>query len=293
MNAPPTLNLAVMNDLHVGVEAGDVFQNSALTADARKTVAAAVAAINLQQPDLVLIPGDLTHNASEDELTEVLSYLNTLRCPFVVCKGNHDRETPEAAQRFDRALGNNVQPGVVQRADLNLPNGVAILVLESSWKHEEPPGPDSPPTLALLDKGLVEQALNGLDRQRPEWLLVVSHYPLVSQATHARANNLKYAGHVNGGDTLLNELSARAGAVVCFCGHNHYHHILPGENWLQCATGAMVEYPAEFRLVTIADNSVTISTHAGAPSTVAAAPEPAHPQVHGRPEDCEHIWQPG
>lgn len=293
MDARSSLKLAIMNDLHVGVDTGNGFQNPFLTSDARETVAATVAAINRRQPDLVLIPGDLTHNAAEGELAEVLSYLSALRCPFVVCKGNHDRETPESAQRFDRALGKNAQPGIVHRADLNLPEGMAILVLESSWKREVPPDPGSPQPLAVLDEGLVEQALKELERQRPEWLLVVSHYPLVSQALHATARNLKYGGHIRGGDELLKQLRAHAGAVACFCGHNHYHHLMAGENWLQCVTGAMVEYPAEFRLVTIAGDNVTIVTHAGAPSAVAAAPAPECPQVHGRPTDRELIWRPG
>lgn len=293
MNTQPTLKLAIMNDLHVGVRAGGSFQNPVLSGDARKTVAAAVAAINLEQPDLVLIPGDLTHNAAEDELAEVLSYLNALCCQFVVCKGNHDRETTEAAQRFDLALGKSAQPGIVQRADLNLPGGVAILVLESSWEPKDPPDPANPQPLAVLDEGLAKKALTELARQQPEWLLVVSHYPLVSQATYTTETGLKYAGHVRGGEELLTALSARVGAVVCFCGHNHYHHILAGENWLQCATGAMIEYPAEFRLVTIAANSVTVSTHAGAPTAVAAAPEPVCPSVHGRLGDRELTWRPG
>lgn len=295
MDARPALKLAIMNDLHVGVDAdgGNGFQNPFLTDDARETVAATVASINRRQPDLVLIPGDLTHNAAEDELAEVLAYLNELCCPFVVCKGNHDRETPEAAIRFDRALGKNAQAGILCRDDLNLPQGTAILVLESSWKHESPPYPDGPQPLAVLDEGVAEQAMKELDRLRPDRLLVVSHYPLVSHAIYATANNLKYGGHVRRGDELLKELCARAGTVILFCGHNHYHHILAEENWLQCATAALVEYPAEFRLATITGDSVTISTHAGAQAAVDLAPAPGCPWVHGRPEDRERVWRPG
>ncbi|CAN5203718.1 hypothetical protein BH23CHL1_BH23CHL1_26580 [soil metagenome] len=292
MDTRPALKLAIMTDLHVGIDAGSGFQNPFLTDDARETVAATVAAVNQRKPDLVLIPGDLTHNATENELAEVLAYLNELCCPFVVCKGNHDRETPAAAQRFDRALGKNAQPGIVQRADLNLPPGMVILVLESSWKRAGPPYPDGPQPLAVLDDGIAEHAIHELVQLRPEWLLIVSHYPLVSQVIHSTTSNLKYGGHIRGGDELLKQLRARAGAVILFSGHNHYHHILEDENWLQCATGALVEYPAEFRLVTIVDDSVMISTHAGAPAAVAAAPEPGCPSVRGRTEDRERIWRP-
>lgn len=292
MGAQASLRFAIMNDLHVGVDTGGGFQNPFLTGDARTTVAATVAAINRQQPDFVLVPGDLTSNATERELAEVLGYLDGLCCPFVVCKGNHDRESPEAARRFNAAFGERAQAGVVQREVLNLPASVAILVLESSWNHASPPYPEGPLPLAVLDEGLAEGALNELERRRPEWLLVVSHYPMMSQTAYAARNQLKYAGHVEGGEELLKELSARAGAVVCFCAHNHYHHIMARDNWLQCATGALVEYPAEYRLVTIAEGCLSISTHAGAQAAVDAAPAPQRPQVQGRPEDRKLFWQP-
>ncbi|CAN5725507.1 hypothetical protein BH20CHL1_BH20CHL1_07070 [soil metagenome] len=287
MDIRPSLRLAIMNDLHVG-SGGSVggFQNPFLTGDARQTVAATVAAINRQQPELVLIPGDLTSNASEAELGEVLGYLNELHCPFVVCKGNHDRESPEASQRFDAAFGKRAQAGLIRHEELTLPEGVALLVLESSWKHEGL----SP--LATLDEGLVEQALDELDSQRPQLLLVLTHYPLKSQAQYAADQGLKYGGHVRGGDVLLNELQKRAGAVVCFCGHNHYHHIMAGDTWLQCAIAAIVEFPSEYRLATIGGDDVTISTHTGVKDSVRRPAGLGCPQVVGRPEDREFIWRP-
>lgn len=291
MESRPVFSIAVMNDLHIGGAPSHGFQNRFLTDDAGATVAATVASINEHRPDLVLIPGDLTHNASDEELTDVLSHLNGLCCPFVACHGNHDRETPQSARRFDRALGINAGPGIVVRDDLRLPDDIAILVLESSWgSGGNPYTPDAPP-LAMLDDGIIETALSVLQQRRPAWLLVVSHYPLVSQAEYVSANQGRYAGHVEGGDDLMMELCDRAGAVVCFCGHNHYHHILTGARWLQCATGALAEYPAEYRLASIADGTITISTAAGAESIVAAASAPDARWVHGRPQDRAIIWR--
>lgn len=292
MESRPAFSIAVMNDLHIGGAPSHGFQNRFLSDDAGATVAATVASINERQPDLVLVPGDLTHNASEHELTDVLAHLNGLCCPFVACHGNHDRETPQSARRFDRALGINAGPGIVVRDDLRLPDDIAILVLESSWgSGGNPYTPGSPP-LAVIDDGIIERALRSLQQRRPEWLLVVSHYPLVSQAAYVSANKGKYAGHVDGGENIMRELSTRAGAVVCFCGHNHYHHILTGARWLQCATGALAEYPAEYRLASIVDGSMTISTAAGAESIVEAAPAPDAPWVQGRPQDRSITWRP-
>jgi predicted MPP superfamily phosphohydrolase len=291
MKDVPALKLAVMNDLHVGGPQGGGFQNPFLTTDAASLIAPAVEAINAFSPDLVLIPGDLTHDATLEQLRQVLRCLDDLNAPFLACRGNHDRETGESKERFDLALGARARAGITAGSDAGLTDATAILVLESSWhKDGQPYEPDNPP-LAVIDDGLAEQVLTDLDRIRPDLLLVVSHYPLISQADYVHISDGRYAGHVEGGGNFIRELTDRAGAVVVFCGHNHYHHIMCGERWLQCATGALIEYPAEFRLVTIENGSITIETTTAAQEVLAKAPTPKHPWVHGRPEDRQVIWR--
>lgn len=291
MNDVPALKLAVMNDLHVGGPRGGGFQNPFLTTDAARLLSAAVAAVNRSEPDLVLVPGDLTHDATQPQLDLVLACLHGLHAPFVACKGNHDRETPEAASRFGRALGTHAHPGIRKGSALGMTDATAVLVLESSWREDgQPYEPDDPP-LASIDTGLAEQALADLDRIVPETLLVLSHYPLVSQAAYVRGAGGRYAGHVSGGEAFLTALTERAGQVVVFCGHNHFHHVVRGGRWLQCATGALAEYPAEFRLVTVDNGGVTIETVTAARDVLDEAPAPEHPWVHGRPEDREVTWR--
>jgi predicted MPP superfamily phosphohydrolase len=291
MQSLPELTIAVMNDIHIGGPQGGGFQNTFLTADATEIMQPAVDAINEAGADLTLIPGDLTHDATWKQLSSLSLCLHGFDAPFMVCKGNHDRETSEAAARFDEAINTRARAGITWGEDLGLAREIAILVLESSWKKDgQPYEPDNPP-LASVDDGLIEQVLADLDRRRPQLLLVVSHYPLVSQAEYVASVQGNYAGHVEGGDVLLNQLTARAGTVLCFCGHNHYHHIMTGERWLQCGTGAMLEYPAEFRIVTLRDNQVTITTHTAARSILDKVPAPAQAWVAGRPQDREITWR--
>jgi 3',5'-cyclic AMP phosphodiesterase CpdA len=288
----PTLKIAVLNDLHVGGPEGGGFQNTFLKADATRLIRPTVEAINLAGPDLVLIPGDLTHDATSEQLSAVRECLKLLDAPFVCCMGNHDRETPEGMARFHTVFSAHTRPGVTSGLDFGLSSDVAVLVLEASWREDgEPYSADNPP-LAVIDPGIIEPALADLDRLWPSLLLVVCHYPLTSQAGYVRALGGEYAGHVSGGDDLLRQLVDRAGVVVCFTGHNHHHHIVTGNGWMQCATGALAECPAEYRLVQAADNRIAITTHTAVPDVVAAAPPPENPWVAGRPEDREFTWQP-
>lgn len=292
MTAAPAVKLAVMNDLHIGGPEGGGFQNWFLTTDAVALMAPTIEAINANGPDLVLIPGDLTHDATNEQLSQVLACLNDLECEFIACKGNHDCQSPEAAARFNRMVGKPGLPGVTSGPTLGLPDGIAVLSLEASWMMDNQPYLAEAPPLAMHDTNLIDRALADLDQLRPDWLLVVSHYPLLSQADYVRSQGGRYAGHVRDGQELLDQLLARAGAVICFCGHNHFHHIVTGDRWLQCATGALAEYPAELRTVTLEDGSVIISTLTGAAGLLEHSPAPQHTWVRGRSADRELIWHP-
>lgn len=291
MQSLPAMTIAVLNDLHVGGPEGGGFQNPFLTADTTAIIKPTVDAINRSAPDLVLIPGDLTQDATGDQLATVHRCLSDLDAPFLTCKGNHDRETPEAAARFDATFGKHAPPGVTPGTDIGLSDAVAILILESSWtKDDERYTPANPP-LAIVDDGLVAAALADLDALRPDLLLVTSHYPLVSQAAYVASVGGDYAGHVVDGEQLLSDLTSRARAVVCFSGHNHHHHVMTGERWLQCGTGALAEYPAEYRIIAISDGNLTITTQTAVNDLLQAAPAPKNVWVSGRPQDRELTWR--
>lgn len=291
MTAP--LRLAVLTDLHVGGRFGQGFQNPFLAEDARLTAGATVARVRAARPGLVLVTGDLTHNAFDEELAEARGYLDDIGAPYIVCRGNHDCETPAARARFDAAFDGTTRARQPRLLDLPNAAGVGILVVEASWNSDEGLDSERPP-LAVPEVELLP-VLAEIEALRPAVLLVLCHYPLVSQAAYALSHGGPYAGHIEGGDNLLTALSERAGAVVCFVGHNHYHHVIAGDRWLQCATGAIVEYPSEWRMVTLEPSagSVTVETLPGGAEAVAAAAPPYAPWVAGRPEDRDFSWQSG
>ena len=81
--------LAQISDIHVGgpnIGSGERFSS-------------ALSVINdmAQQPDLVLLTGDNTHNNTEAEWQEVKERLKVLRAPWVAINGNHDRSIVELA----------------------------------------------------------------------------------------------------------------------------------------------------------------------------------------------------
>ena len=284
-----SLRIAVLNDLHVGGRLGGGFQNPFLSDDPALTVAPTVERIRAALPGLVLVPGDLTHNSFDAELAEVRACLEGTGAPYIVCRGNHDCETGAARTRFDAAFSGRERAQRPRLLDVDGAAGVAVLAVEAAWNSDDGLDAARPPLAQQEDIG---PALAVLDDLRPEWLFVLCHYPFMSQAEYPLSHGGPYAGHVEHGDELLEELLARCGAVVVLVGHNHYHHVLAGERWLQIATGAIIEYPSEWRLLTLADGCVTVEMCPGGVPAVEAAPPPPAPWVSGRPQDRDFSWRP-
>ena len=70
-------------------------------------VAATVAWLNAQKPDLVIISGDLTQRAKEHQFRQAAAYLADIRatgCPILVVPGNHDVPLYDMVRRFAAPL---------------------------------------------------------------------------------------------------------------------------------------------------------------------------------------------
>jgi len=253
----PGFRLAVLSDLHVGIAKREGWHNWMISTDPADTLAPTVAALNRERLDLVIVTGDLTSEGTEEQLALAKHYLERLHCPYLVAKGNHDQRTSEARLTFERVFGERAKVGLVEGPIVGLPAGTALLLLDAWWLGDEGklqverPPVVIPPVQMGVPEDQLEEPLRLLQRRRPRLLLVCSHFPLLSQAEHLAAVRGKDAGHLLNGEVILKRLLGVADSVICFTGHQHFHHLLSGDRWLQCATGALAEYPGEYRLVEI------------------------------------------
>ena len=284
----PNLRFAVFTDLHVGSNTSGGWHNRFLTDDPAATTRAVVTAINRDAPDFTLVLGDLADHGTADELAAARAALDWLHGPWLALRGNHDVAPGADGVGFAQALRGRAQTGLVPPDRLPLPAGVVALTFEARWETVDGHWRVAIPEQELRD------ARDMLGGTRPALLLALCHFPFVRQgdAIRARDPHGKNAGTLWEGEAALAELAARADILLCFAGHQHFHHITTGANWLHCTTASLVEYPAEYRLVTIGAAGVQIETRPGAPQIVAAAPAPAASWVAGRAEDREVAWWP-
>ncbi|HUG13766.1 MAG TPA: metallophosphoesterase family protein [Thermomicrobiales bacterium] len=281
----PETRFAVLTDLHIGSTTANRWHNRFLTDRPEETAASAVAAVNAATLDFVLVTGDLSDLATDEELATAHAALEGLNAPWIVCRGNHDQQQPGESATFERAFGDRAPVGLVD--SLSLPTGVSLLVFDADW------GRDGDDWRVWIPDDQLDAAVAALEMKRPELLIVACHFPFVRQSEHIRSRDPhgKNAGTLWEGERALARLAALAGTLLAFTGHQHFHHIATGVNWLHCTTGALAEYPAELRIVTTGSHGVSIRTLPGAPEIVAANP-PDVTWVHGRREDREIVWMP-
>jgi len=283
----PAMRFAVVSDLHIGATTANRWHNRFLTDEPEATLAATVAAINDQQPQFVLVTGDLSDTASERELRLARGALDQLAAPWIVSRGNHDQSAAGDSEAFRQLFGDRAPVGLVGDDLVPLPEGVSLLSLDADWRTE------GDQWRVFVPDAQIEQAVASLAERRPELLLIACHFPFVRQAEfiRSRAEDGRNAGTLWDGEQALAQIATAAESTLVFTGHQHFHHITTGENWLHCTTASLAEYPAEFRIVTTGADGVQIRTLPGAPEVVAGAPVEVT-WVHGRAEDREVHWQP-
>jgi predicted phosphodiesterase len=275
------LRFAVFSDLHVGATTAKSWHNRFLTDQPEETVTATVAAVNAERPDFVVITGDLADLGTDGELERARAALDGLAVPWIVCPGNHDSTESGDRSAFERVFGERAPEGIVPADLLPLPDGVRAVSFAARW-HEE-----GGQWRVYLSDDAVQSAVNMLDGQRPRLLLIFCHFPFVRQSDFVReqaGGTGRNAGTLWDGEAALDTLAALADFTIAFTGHQHFHHIARGDNWLHVTTAALVEYPAEYRLVTIGPDGPRITTACGVPGLIDANP-PEVTWVRGRADD--------
>lgn len=277
---------AVVTDLHAGASTANHWHNHFLSDEPLATVAATLAAVNAGAPDFVAVLGDISDHAADVELCAARATLDQSTAPWFVCRGNHDVSPAGETAAWQRHFGDRAPVGVLPAGRLPLPEGVAAVVFDGSFGEVEGVW------RANLDPAAVEAARATLQHMQPDLLLVFCHFPFVRQSEHVRRYDGKNAGTLWEGERALQALAETAGATLCFAGHQHFHHIATSAApaWLHCTTASQAEFPAEFRVVTVAPGQVTLATERGAEAIVAAAAPPQVTWPAGRTEDRECTW---
>lgn len=192
-----SLNVVLIADLHLGYNTGV------------RRMKNMVGKINEQNPDVVVVAGDIFDNEYEaledpDRLAEVLRGIKT-KYGVYACYGNHDIQEPILAgftfgQKGVKKVSDPQMDEFMEKAGFRLLMDEAVLVADSFYIYGRPDY--ERPGRGIDKRKTPEELMETMDSTKP--ILVVDHEPRELQAL------------------------ADAGVDVDLCGHTHDGQMFPG-----------------------------------------------------------------
>ena len=207
------------------------------------------ALVKAEQPDAVIMTGDLTMRARRREFAAGLEWLQGLGVPVTVEVGNHDLPYFNPIDRFFRPYRRMTKIERMVEQPLDLP-GVAIVPLvttaRAQWRLNWSKG--------KVSRGALDRTLALLaDVPDGKLIFIACHHPLVEAETRASAQT-------HNGAQALKALAA-AGANAVLTGHVHdpfdIAHTVEGSVVRMIGAGTLSERtrttPPSFNEIRVAD----------------------------------------
>lgn len=222
------------------------------------------------KPDFLLVTGDVSSKQTREAMFEARDLMDGLGVPYYPMGGNHDFVLPESRDWFLEAFEHCLP---IQRTYYSFTHkGLHFSVLDPWWVWSD--GTISPVCEGAA-KGEEKYSLMGpwaLPQEQLDWLeedlcqhkhlqtVIANHYPAVRIPDRLRKPGLKDAGGLDNGDALLEVLHRHPQVRVSFAGNVHLHFIEHPNGLYHITTGALPEYPAEFREVEVTEKALKVTT---------------------------------
>jgi len=249
------------------------------------------------KPDFIMATGDIASGSSRDAVFAARDLMDSLRIPYYPMVGNHESVSREGRGWFLEAFGARL-PNRDNVYSLTH-SGLHFCVLDAWWQWadgtlcpqserpdmgiEEMSGPGAawaipPHQLAWLTDDLEAHA--GMPT------VVCTHYPAASIPVRMRHRGLRDAGHLENGVLFVDLLKRFPQVKVILSGHIHMHFIEPLNGLVQVVTGALPEYPVEYREVQVHKDRLEITTRTLSDTSFAARSLiPGREWTAGEPQD--------
>lgn len=173
--------------------------------------------LNHRNLDAVVVAGDLTMEASDEEFKKARSWLDRLKPACLVVPGNHDipkwnilERFMSPFERFSRHIGKELRDEIIlEHCVIYGLNTTASWQPHLKWQE----GVARRKEIAAAAKAFARHARNKLN-------VVAAHHPLVAIENLPRARPIRRA------DEML-QLFAKHGVDLVLTGHTHQSFILP------------------------------------------------------------------
>lgn len=232
------LNVILISDLHLGYNIGAAHMTNM------------VKKINEQNPDIVVIAGDIFDNEYEalDRPEELIHILGKIQSKYGVyaCYGNHDIEEKilagftfggsgpkESSEKMDAFL---------EKAKIHLLRDEAVLIDDSFYLYGRPDA--QRPGRGIHKRKTAEELMEGLDPDRP--VLVLDHEPKEFQELADAGVDVDLCGHTHDGQMFP------ANLITALMWENSYGY-LKKDNMDTIVTSGVGLFGPNMRVGTVAE----------------------------------------
>lgn len=222
-------------------------------------------------PDFILATGDLCSHQTKEAMFDAHASMESLGVSYYPMGGNHDFVLAESREWFLDAFGHRLPDRRTYYSFTH--KNLHFCVLDPWWKwRDDSLHPISEASVAEEMDMTLKDARWAIPPEQFHWLeadlrkhhrrptLIASHYPALPVPPRMRRPDYMDSGILDNGDLLIEVLERFPQVKAIFSGHMHMHYITASKRIVQVVTGALPEYPVEYREITVHEDHMEIKT---------------------------------
>jgi 3',5'-cyclic AMP phosphodiesterase CpdA len=223
------------------------------------------------KPEFILATGDISSQQTRDAMFASRDLMDSLGFPYYPMGGNHDFVLEDSRKWFIEAF--HAQLPTASTVYSFDHENLHFAVIDPWWKWSDD-------TLSeISERAIAEKMQTDLKGARwavpphqLEWLdedlranpnkptIVATHYPAMPIPDRMRRPGIQDSGALDNADDLIRVMKAHPQVKAVFSGHMHMHYITVDEGITHVVTGALPEYPTEYRDIEVYEDRIELYT---------------------------------
>lgn len=262
---------AHVSDLHLASQRDGVWNNRFLCSMMPGVMECLAHDLAVLKPEFLLVTGDIASTQTREAMLESRDGLETLQIPYYPMGGNHDFVLEQSRAWFLEAFQHRLPVPKTYYAFTH--KNLRFCVLDAWWKWSDG-------TLCEVSEASVARDLDttlkgarwAIPPYQLDWLfddlqqnsnivtVIAVHFPAVPIPERLHRPEFNDGGCLDNGDLLMECLAHYPQVKAIFSGHVHLNFVERCNGITQVVTGALPEFPTEYRDVRVFEDRMEIQT---------------------------------
>jgi 3',5'-cyclic AMP phosphodiesterase CpdA len=262
---------AQVSDPHLASQRDGIWNNRFLCTMMPDVMECLAHDLAVLKPDFLLVTGDIASTQTREAMLEARDSMESLGIPYYPMGGNHDFVLEDSRDWFLEAFQHRLP--VPQTYYAFTHKNLHFCVLDAWWMwsdgtlcevSEASVARDLDTTLKGARWAIPPHQLTWLAedlRQNPDITTVIAvHYPAIPIPTRLHRPDFNNGGCLENGELLMECLAKYPQVKAIFSGHVHLNFVERCNGITQVVTGALPEFPTEYRDIRVFEDRMEIQT---------------------------------